>query len=298
MQLDEVCETVVSVRWVLVVMSTLTPTAALLAYEQFAPVYDRFTASYDHLGWVTRLERVARSHGLRGHSALDVACGTGKSFAPLVELGYDIWACDLSPAMVERARSSGTLDADRIVVADMRELPQLGAFDLVTCLDDAVNYLLEPEDLLAAFASVERVLAPNGVYVFDTNSLATYRAAFAAHSTFERPEAGASWRGETTAPIGPGSLCSGSIEIAGAPDVSWHLQRHHPRSTIERALRSAGLACLAVLGQSTGGVLHEDADEDVHTKVVYVAGRAFHDIDAAGEEVTTPMTFIRPFIRP
>jgi hypothetical protein len=29
-----------------------------------------------------------------------------------------------------------------------------------------------------------------------------------------------------------------------------------------------------VLGQSTGGVLHEDADEDAHTKLVYVAGHA------------------------
>lgn len=286
-----------SVQRVLVVMSTLTPTAALLAYEQFAPVYDRFTASYDHLGWVTRLERVARSHGLRGHRALDVACGTGKSFAPLVELGYDVWACDLSPAMVERARRSGTLEAGRIAVADMRELPQLGAFDLVTCLDDAVNYLLEPEDLLAAFASVERILAPDGIYLFDTNSLATYRAAFAARATFERPEAGASWRGETTAPIGPGSLCSGSIEIAGAPAVSRHLQRHHPQPTIRRALLSAGLACRAVLGQSTGGVLHEDADEDVHTKVVYVVGRAADQTPDPREEVTGPM-FIKPFIKP
>ncbi len=286
-----------SVRWVLVVMSTLTPTAALLAYEQFAPVYDRFTASYDHLGWVTRLERVARSHGVHGDRALDVACGTGKSFAPLVELGYDVWACDLSPAMVERARDTGLLDEERIEVADMRDLPELGSFDLVTCLDDAVNYLLEPEDLEAAFTSVERLLAPGGIYVFDTNSLSTYRAAFAARASFERPEAGASWRGETTAPIRPGSLCRGSIEIAGAPSVGHHVQRHHPRAAITTALSTAGLSCRAVLGQTTGGVLHESADEDVHTKVVYVAARASDAFAIPGEEVRASM-FIRPFIRP
>jgi len=273
MEVHEVCETIVSVRRVLVIMATTAMAQpALLAYEQLAAVYDRFTASYDHDGWVGRLERIAREHGLSGRRALDVACGTGKSFVPLLRRGYDVWACDLSPAMVARARMRPGIDPRRVLVADMRSLPELGAFELVTCLDDAVNYLLSDEDLAAAFASVGRALAPAGVYVFDANSLATYRAGFGAHATIERPHAQARWRGETTAPIEPGALCSASIEIAGAAAPSRHVQRHHPQSAIRTALASAGLACRAVLGQSTGGVLHEDADEEVHTKLVYVAG--------------------------
>ena len=258
-------------------MTTLSATPALLAYEQFASVYDRFTADYDHDGWVAALLDRARRHGLRGSRVLDVGCGTGKSFAPLVERGYDVWACDISPAMVSRARARAGVDPERVCVADMRELPQLGAFDLVTCLDDAVNYLLSPADLAAAFASVARVLAPDGVYVFDVNSLATYRAGFAARTSFERPLAAAVCRGETHGAIGPGSLCVATIEITGRGGrrrVSRHVQRHHPQRAIRRALASAGLACRAVLGQSTGAVLHEGADEDRHTKLVYVASRA------------------------
>jgi len=144
----------------------------------------------------------------------------------------------------------------------------------VTCLDDAVNYLLSVEDLAAAFASVARLLAPGGVYVFDANSLATYRDGFAAGVAFEAPQAAAVWRGETTAPIAPGSICAAAIELAGVAKPSRHVQRHHPESEIRAALASAGLACRAVLGQSTGAVLHEDADEEIHTKLVYVAGRA------------------------
>ncbi|MDO8212821.1 class I SAM-dependent methyltransferase [Conexibacter sp. CPCC 206217] len=257
-------------------MTTTAPSSpALLAYEQLAPVYDRFTDSYDHDGWVARLETLARSHGLTGRRALDVACGTGKSFAPLLARGYDVWACDLSPAMVDRARTSGALDPGRVTVADMRALPELGAFDLVTCLDDAVNYLLDADELAAAFASAARLLSADGVYVFDTNTLTTYREGFSTRATFERPLADAIWRGETTGPIVPGALCTASIEIGGSSAVlSRHVQRHHPEATIRTALASAGLACRAVLGQSTGGVLHEDADEDTHTKLVYVAGRA------------------------
>jgi SAM-dependent methyltransferase len=258
-------------------MTTLTATPALLAYERLAPVYDRFTADYDHTGWVERLLGIARQQGLRGTRALDVGCGTGKSFAPLLARGYEVWACDISPAMVARARMRGGVDPERVLVADMRELPELGAFDLITCLDDAVNYLLSAADLEAAFASVARSLAPDGVYVFDVNSLATYRGGFAARTSFERPLAAAVCRGETPGAIEPGALCVATIEITGRNGrrrVSRHVQRHHPQQAIRTVLASAGLACRAVLGQSTGALLHEEPDEDVHTKLVYLAGRA------------------------
>lgn len=257
-------------------MTTMTVTPALLAYERLAPVYDDFTDGYGHETWVGQLVQIARKHGAIGPRVLDVACGTGKSFAPLLERGYDVWACDISPAMVERARRCPGVDPDRVLVADMRALPEVGTFELVTCLDDAVNYLLSLEDLVAAFASVARQLAPDGVYLFDANTLATYRAAFALDTLFERPLAGATWRGETSAPIDAGALCMASIELAGVNGValSRHVQRHHSQLTIRHALASAGLACRAVLGQSTGGFLHEDADEEAHTKLVYVAGRA------------------------
>jgi SAM-dependent methyltransferase len=254
-------------------MTTIAATPALLAYEQLAAVYDRFTDGYDHDKWVERLIAIARRHGQSGPRALDVACGTGKSFQPLVRRGYDVWACDLSPAMVAQARRCADFDPARVLVADMRELPTLGPFDLVTCLDDAVNYLLGDEDLVAAFASVARVLAPGGVYVFDANTLATYRDGFATSATFERPLAEAIWRGETSGQIAPGAVCSASIELAHGRR-SRHVQRHHPEPTVRAALAAAGLACRAVLGQSTGSVLHEDADEDAHTKLVYVACRA------------------------
>jgi len=257
-------------------MATMTATPALLAYERLAHVYDDFTDGYDHDAWVERLVRIARHHGAKGPRVLDVACGTGKSFSPLLERGYDVWACDISPAMVERARRCPGVDPSRVLVADMRDLPELGAFELVTCLDDAINYLLTVEDLVAAFACVARQLAPDGVYLFDTNTLTTYRAGFALETVFERPLAGAVWRGETTAPIEPGALCMASIELAETDEaaISRHVQRHHPEPVVRHALTSAGLACRAVLGQSTGGVLHEDADEQAHTKLVYVAGRA------------------------
>src|SRR3954467_8513306 len=119
---------------------------AEIAYEAIAPVYDEFTAHHDYGLWLGALLPEAERHGLRTGRLLDVACGTGKSFIPMLERGWQVTACDISAAMVELARAK-VGDAVDLSVADMRELPELGRFDLVWCLDDAINYLLSGEEL-------------------------------------------------------------------------------------------------------------------------------------------------------
>src|SRR3954470_13766597 len=114
-----------------------------------APYYDAFTASYAHKAWLEGLGRELRALGLTGNRVLDVACGTGKSSLPLVEMGYDGTACDVSPTMVEVARWRRGLPQGRVFVADRRRLPGLTPFDAITCLDDAVNYLLTQRDVRA-----------------------------------------------------------------------------------------------------------------------------------------------------
>src|SRR5919199_6068691 len=144
----------------------LVPDQAQAAYDGLAEHYDAFTAGYAHERWLDALARLAREHGLRGRRLLDVACGSGKSFLPMLARGYEVVACDLSPAMVACAREKAG-DAADVVVADMRELPALGRFDLITCLDDAVNYLTTERELGAALHGFARSLRRGGVAVFD-----------------------------------------------------------------------------------------------------------------------------------
>ena len=88
------------------------------AYERLAPAYDILTADYRHDRWLAVLEALAREHGLSGHALLDVACGTGKSFLPLLARGYRVVGCDISPAMLARAAEKAP--QARLVQADMR----------------------------------------------------------------------------------------------------------------------------------------------------------------------------------
>jgi SAM-dependent methyltransferase len=251
---------------------------ALAAYEALAPFYDQFTASYAHSDWLRSIDHALRGLGLTGRRALDVACGTGKSSLPLIELGYEVTACDISPAMVAVARERLPVPAERVFAADMRRLPALPHFDLATCLDDAVNYLLTEGDVRATFAGIGRALRPGGLMAFDLNSLRTYGSAFASRSELDGPHARFVWNGEARAPIRSGRTYRATVEVhpkgnGHAPVESVHTQRHYPRETVERLLRSAGLRPVTVFGQATGGRLEGGPDESRHTKLLYVAER-------------------------
>lgn len=278
-------------------MTTLThPPGALEAYEELAPAYDLFTAHHDHERWLGAIEALARRHGLTGRRVLDVGCGTGKSFLPLLERGYDVTACDLSPAMVRCARRKVAGRGVRVTVADMRALPALGSFDLITCLDDALNYLTEPGDLTAAFTSARRLLAPGGLYVFDVNTMRTYRETFAREVRVESGDAEFRWCGETTA-ARRGGLHSAAIEVlrgpGGEPERGprqRHVQRHHPERAIRAALAASDLTCVRTVGQLPGGVLCPDVSEDRHTKLLFLAARQDRlERKEVGDVIVTPI---------
>ena len=80
---------------------------------------------------------------------------------------------------------------------------------------------------------------------------------------------GLRWRGEARPDPEPGSVCSATIEIGDEPLRSRHVQRHHPRRRVERALRDAGLDALEVRGQGQGGRLPGEPDERAPRQHVY-----------------------------
>ncbi|MGO9901456.1 MAG: class I SAM-dependent DNA methyltransferase [Solirubrobacteraceae bacterium] len=259
-------------------LAQLDPTAD--AYDCLAPYYDEFTTGYAHDAWVAAIERRAVELGLTGWRALDIACGTGKSTAPLLSRGYSVLACDISAEMVREAQRKFPAHADSFLVADMRELPSLGEFDLILCLDDAVNYLLSEHELQATFTSVAAVLAPDGIFAFDLNSLQTYRSSFAQAIIRQTDGRFFGWHGESTTTIAPGQTAAATVEIfAEREDGLWerrssrHVQRHHPPEVVRRALRRAGLECRSVAGQLAGAQLEAGADEQRHIKLVYFAQR-------------------------
>jgi SAM-dependent methyltransferase len=249
---------------------------ALGTYETFAPFYDAFTSSYPYDEWLGDLEGWARECGLRGRRLLDVACGTGNSFMPMLARGYDVTACDLSPSMAARAKAKAG-DRAQVTVADMRSLPWRATFDLITCVDDSMNYLLSAADLVAALSSMANALAPRGLAVFDTNSLAVYRTGFASDLSLEADGTRFLWRGEAEPNLAPGCEAAAtiSLEVPGADPlpVGRHVQRHHPVATVLAACEKAGLAVLGIRGAAPDGGLDPEPDELGHQKIAFMTSR-------------------------
>jgi SAM-dependent methyltransferase len=245
-------------------------------YQAFASHYDAYTAHHRYEEWTRTLEELAQRAGLSGRRLLDVACGTGKSFLPFLARGYEVVACDLSPAMAALAAEKAAGRA-RVEVHDMRSLPRLGAFDLVCCLDDAVNYLETGRDLVDAFASLRRNLAPGGVVVFDANTLRAYRTYFAAATVVQSPDRVLVWDGRTPDDLPAGGRARGEL-LALERDGEWwsrtrleDRQRHHDEATVRRALIAAGLPWIVTYGMQLDGSVGDGFDELTNSKALYVA---------------------------
>ena len=247
------------------------------AYDALAPGYDILTRDYAYDRWLPALERLALDQGLAGRRLLDVACGTGSSFLPLRARGYEVTGCDISDEMLRLARRK----APEVPLhqLDMRELPVLGSFDLVTCIDDGLNYLLEEHELEAALRGIARNLAPGAIAVWDLNTVAQYRGQLAHDYVVDDEDIFIGWHGHgREGGVGPGDLVEIAIDVfVRTEGGTWersrsaHRQRHWPRPTVERLSRNAGLQLLDVRGQHPGVVIDSGLDELTHTKAIYLA---------------------------
>jgi SAM-dependent methyltransferase len=250
---------------------------AEVAYEAIAPVYDDFTAHHDYRDWIGKLLELGAAAGLRGETVLDVACGTGKSFLPMLEHGWKVTACDLSPSMAElaRAKVGGKV---RIEIADMRELPVYGSFDLVCCLDDAVNYLHSRAELEQALRGMAANMAPHALLIFDSNTVTTYRDFFGEHFDLEMNGRRLIWDGHEGKGFEPGEIAEATfavepLEPGTGPSIppELHRQRHHPESEVRAAINATGLELVALYGHHHDGNPVQPMSEPDHTKAIYVA---------------------------
>jgi SAM-dependent methyltransferase len=251
--------------------------SSVAAYDVLAPAYDLLTEGYAYGPWLAGIDGLARAHGLRGRRALDVACGTGKGLEALLDLGYDAVGCDGSPAMAAVARRKLAGRAD-VLVCDMRELPALGAFDLVTCLDDAVNHLPSEADVAAALRAMRANLAAGGLLAFDVNTLSAYRDP--GDRIVEDGERIVLWHGGPARLDRPGGRAEVAMDVLSrAGDGLWRRSRaswghwHYPLARIPALAAAAGLEVVAVRGQRPGGRLEPGPDEARHRKALFLLAR-------------------------
>jgi SAM-dependent methyltransferase len=244
---------------------------AFVAYEAYASIYNDFNASNDYEMWLggTLLPELRKHELKEGGKALDVGCGTGRAFPPLLRRGWRVYGLDISPAMLALAAHKGGPDVP-LRVADMRDLPRLGGFNLVLSLNDSVNYLLGENDLVLALAGMRANLAEGGLLIFDVNSSSTYASGYSEVREVEHQ--GSRWVWSGRGEVAPSVF---EAEIAGDRLVApiRHLERFRSEGEVLEAMRAAGIRTLAALGMSEADgkvVLSARPDEHCHYKLVFI----------------------------
>jgi SAM-dependent methyltransferase len=244
---------------------------AQIAYDAFASIYDDFNAQNDYESWFSILLPRLEREGLRTGKLLDVACGTGRAFAPMLRRGWEITACDISPGMVAKAKEKHEGEAIAYDIADMTKLPTYGEFQLVWALNDPINYLVGEGDLQDALEAMGANLADDGLLVFDCNTMMLFRASFEPNAGLVRDPR---WRWEGRGESG--GVYEADVSGEGVATHT-HRERHYTVPEVQRTMLNAGLQPVAALGQreDDGDLVLADAwDEGRDHKIIHVARRS------------------------
>lgn len=177
------------------------------AYTDFARVYDTFMDDTPYEEWCGYLVGLLEKHRKDGitstaatpahsrvdnkgndmsvtninlqqerNSILDLGCGTGTLTELMARRGYDMIGIDNAQEMLQIAmdkRERSGLDI-LYLLQDMRSFELYGAVGAVISVCDSINYLLEDEDVIRTFRLVNNYLLPDGIFIFDFNTVYKY----------------------------------------------------------------------------------------------------------------------------
>ncbi len=137
----------------------------MASYQTFARFYDAVQGD--------RAEHAAYLRGLierfrpDAQTVLELACGSGSI---LKQLGphYVVTGVDLSERML--ALASKKVPEVRLIRADMRQINLDERFDVVLCVYDSINHLLDFAQWEDVFERVREHLDEGGLFVFDVNT--------------------------------------------------------------------------------------------------------------------------------
>ena len=131
----------------------------------FCKVYNQFGWNYFPEAFGEQLLTWLKEHQVTVRKSLDLACGTGVLCEILAGAGIEASGMDFSEGMIKIAKERNP--KLQYEVADMITYRPETQFDLVTCTGDALNHIMDLDDLDRIFANVYTYLTDGGYFIFD-----------------------------------------------------------------------------------------------------------------------------------
>lgn len=238
------------------------------AYTDFAKVYDLFMDETPYEQWCDFLQEKLQKHGIHDGLLLDLGCGTGTLTELLARKGYDMIGVDYSAEMLEAALEKREESGSDILYLnqDMREFELYGTVKAVVCVCDSLNYLLEEDDIEETFRLVNNYLDPEGLFIFDFNTVYKYETVIGDTVIAEnREESSFIWENfyEEESQINEYDL---TIFVKEGEDglfrkfTETHLQRGYTLLQMKALLEKAGLIFVEALDADTRGEVREESE--------------------------------------
>lgn len=147
------------------------------SYQAFAAFYDELMEDARYSERCGYLLKLLERHGHPAGLTLDLACGTGSLTIELAKRGVDVYGADGSVDMLSEAMQKSMEEGLQILFLNQRmeELDLYGTIDTCFCTLDSLNHITDIEALRRAFDRVGLFMNPDGLFVFDVNTVYKHR---------------------------------------------------------------------------------------------------------------------------
>lgn len=146
-------------------------------YHIFSRFYDNLTFNVDYEKRADYLQSVLSLFGHEAGLTLDLACGTGSMTLALKQRGWDIFGVDASQEMLSVAMDKAYEKELSVLFLcqRMEDLDLYGTIDTCICTLDSLNHITDKAALQTAFDKVALFMNPDGMFVFDVNTVYKHR---------------------------------------------------------------------------------------------------------------------------
>lgn len=144
-----------------------------MSYKKFAYVYDDLMYDIDYTAWVCYLEKIFQRFGSNPEVILDLGCGTGSTLIEFINQGKRAIGIDSSADMLAVAQNKlieKNIQA-QLIHQDMTDFLYDEPVDVCVSLLDSINHVTDKKALQRMFSKIHLTLKPNGMFVFDINTL-------------------------------------------------------------------------------------------------------------------------------
>ncbi len=167
-------------------------------FERLAKYYDQFVGA-DYPRIVRFIDQKIKQYMPDASLICDVGCGSGTVTLGLLNQNYDMIGVDGSIDMLTEALNKrASLPNGEKALFLCQQLPDFelyGTVDAIVSTLDTLNYLTNPDDLKTLFYWFKNYLNPNGLLIFDINSLYKYQSILNGHcAIYEDDGIFLSWR--------------------------------------------------------------------------------------------------------